>query len=161
MIERFTPIPVIDVFAGPGGLGEGFSACFGDDSKRRFKLVLSIEKDKSAHSSLELRAFYRQFKTENVPLEYYAYLRGEITRDELFNRFPEQSQAASLISWHAELGCDRFPPEIVDQRIKNALCGAKNWVLIGGPPCQAYSLGVECHDIVDGKMCHHIVDKVL
>ena len=25
----------------------------------------------------------------------------------------------------------------------------------------AYCIDVECHDIVDGKMCHHIADKVL
>ena len=30
--------------------------------------------------------------------------------------------------------------EVVDNRIQKALKGEKNWVLIGGPPCQAYSL---------------------
>ncbi len=139
MTENFTPIPVIDIFAGPGGLGEGFSASFDDDRKRHFQLVLSIEKEENAHKTLELRAFFRQFESERVPDEYYAYLRSEITRDELFAKHPAQSRAASLISWRAELGSSEFPPKVVDQRIKNALGGARTWVLIGGPPCQAYS----------------------
>lgn len=139
MTENFTPIPVIDIFAGPGGLGEGFSASFDDDRKRHFQLVLSIEKEENAHKTLELRAFFRQFESDRVPDEYYAYLRGEITRDELFAKHPAQSRAASHISWHAELGSSEFPSNVVDQRIKNALGGARTWVLIGGPPCQAYS----------------------
>ena len=32
------------------------------------------------------------------------------------------------------------PPEVVDGWIDTALGNQKNWVLIGGPPCQAYSL---------------------
>ena len=55
-------IPVIDVFAGPGGLGEGFSAL--RDSRSGlpiFKIALSIEKDHVAHLTLRLRSFFRQF----------------------------------------------------------------------------------------------------
>ncbi len=37
-------IPVIDLFAGPGGLGEGFSN-LKKDGKPQFKVSLSIEKD--------------------------------------------------------------------------------------------------------------------
>jgi len=37
------PIPVIDLFAGPGGLGEGFSAF---DRTPQFKICLSIEKSR-------------------------------------------------------------------------------------------------------------------
>jgi len=51
-------IKVIDLFAGPGGLGEGFSA-----NKNKFKIVVSIENEASAYKTLLLRAFYRQFKT--------------------------------------------------------------------------------------------------
>jgi DNA (cytosine-5)-methyltransferase 1 len=133
------PIPVIDLFAGPGGLGEGFSVSSTPDGKPNFKLVLSIEKDVYAHRTLELRAFFRQFEREAVPEEYYAYLRGEISRDSLFQRYPEQARTASQIAWRAELGNERFPPEVVDARIKKALNGSETWLLIGGPPCQAYS----------------------
>ncbi|HEY9814581.1 MAG TPA: hypothetical protein V6D20_02055, partial [Candidatus Obscuribacterales bacterium] len=58
-------IPVIDLFAGPGGLGEGFSRYpFGDDSK--FRIALSVEKDGNAIQTLRLRAFYRHFPSEEV-----------------------------------------------------------------------------------------------
>jgi DNA (cytosine-5)-methyltransferase 1 len=83
------PIPVIDLFAGPGGLGEGFSVSSTPDGKPNFRLVLSIEKDVYAQRTLELRAFFRQLEREAVPEEYYAYLRGEISRDSLFQRYPE------------------------------------------------------------------------
>ena len=47
-------IPVIDLFAGPGGLGEGFSSFPGIGKRARFKISLSIEKDHVAHHTLEL-----------------------------------------------------------------------------------------------------------
>jgi DNA (cytosine-5)-methyltransferase 1 len=132
-------IPVIDLFAGPGGLGEGFSAFRSPDSSGRFGLALSIEKDRFAHSTLELRAFFRQFESNKVPTEYYQYLRGEISRNELFRKFPPQSRAACRLAWRAELGHEDLNPRTVDLRIRSALGNAYRWILIGGPPCQAYS----------------------
>jgi DNA (cytosine-5)-methyltransferase 1 len=61
------PIPVIDIFAGPGGLGEGFCALQNDDMQRIFKIVLSVEKDIFAHQTLSLRSFFRQFEPNNIP----------------------------------------------------------------------------------------------
>ena len=51
------PLKVIDLFAGPGGLGEGFAALSGTDGDPLFKICLSIEKDPSAQKTLKLRAF--------------------------------------------------------------------------------------------------------
>ena len=53
-------IPIIDLFAGPGGLAEGFSSVLVNE-KRFFKIKLSIEKEENAHKTLELRSFCRQF----------------------------------------------------------------------------------------------------
>jgi len=66
---------VIDIFAGPGGLGEGFAA-YEENGKNPFSLSLSIEKDAAAHSTLLMRSFYRQFGEENIPEEYWDYLKG-------------------------------------------------------------------------------------
>jgi len=71
-------IPIIDIFAGPGGLGEGFCALQDDKGERVFKIVLSIEKDKQAHETLRLRSFFRLFKTGKVPEDYYDFLKGKI-----------------------------------------------------------------------------------
>ena len=134
-----TPIPIIDVFAGPGGLGEGFSALKSENGKPVFKIKLSIEMDDFAHQTLELRAFYRQFSSNAIPTSYYEYLKGKITRDQLFNKHPEEAAKAKNEAWKIELGGRKTDPEVVKSRIKMALDGAKQWVLIGGPPCQAYS----------------------
>jgi DNA (cytosine-5)-methyltransferase 1 len=133
------PIPVIDLFAGPGGLGEGFSSLLTDAGERVFKIKLSIEKDEHAHQTLGLRAFFREFPPKNVPDCFYEYLRGNIKREELFKRYPDQAAQAASEAWLATLGEE--PDKEVDRRIEDALGGEKkNWILIGGPPCQAYSL---------------------
>ena len=132
------PIPVIDIFAGPGGLGEGFSALPGPDGRPAFKIHLSIEKEASAHTTLELRAFYRQFHPSDVPEEYYQHLRGELTREALFTRYSAAADAAASEAWLHELGPSSA--QRVAGRIAESLGAAESWVLIGGPPCQAYSL---------------------
>jgi DNA (cytosine-5)-methyltransferase 1 len=131
-------IPVIDLFAGPGGLAEGFSA-FESDTLRVFRIRLSIEKDPYAHQTLELRSFFRQFSSDKIPDEYYSYLRGEISREELFKTYPSQSKSAKSEALNAELGSEDFPEAKIDYKIKKALGDNKKWILIGGPPCQAYS----------------------
>lgn len=131
-------IPVVDLFAGPGGLGEGFSAVRDACGRRCFNIELSIEKDCHAHRTLELRAFFRAF-AGSVPDAYYSYLRGEISRAELFARYPREAETASDQAWLAELGNPALPPEVVDGRVRRSLHGQDGWVLIGGPPCQAYS----------------------
>ena len=132
-------IPVIDLFAGPGGLGEGFSA-LRRGGRSVFKIGVSIEKDPFAHRTLELRAFFRQFPYRHAPPEYYQRLAGLISSEDLFSGYPRQADAARNEALLMELGSDRFPPFLVDQHIRRAIGAARNWVLIGGPPCQAYSL---------------------
>lgn len=132
-------IPVIDLFAGPGGLGEGFSSIIDENGNNIFKIVLSIEKDTFAHQTLELRSFFRQFKKENIPDEYYQHLRGEIDRDTLFVQYKKEAKSAKEEALKIELGKPEFE-NIIDKKITEALNGALNWLLIGGPPCQAYSL---------------------
>ncbi len=95
MMSKKEAYKVIDVFAGPGGLGEGFVAFGYRMGKFPFKLAVSIEKDPTAHSTLMLRSFYRQFSQDNIPKEYWAYARGDIAKTELFNLYPTQAKAAA------------------------------------------------------------------
>jgi DNA (cytosine-5)-methyltransferase 1 len=142
---KITQIPIIDVFAGPGGLGEGFSSLT-KNSKKIFDIKLSIEKDENAHKTLELRAFVRQFQKDELPEEYYNLCREtniakrEELRKKLFDLYPTQSKIAKEEAWLCELGNEKFSSKVIDSRIKKELNGNKNWLLIGGPPCQAYSL---------------------
>jgi len=157
-------IPVIDLFAGPGGLGEGFSSIYDENGNRIFGIKLSIEKDVHAHETLRLRSFYRQFGRDNIPDIYYSYIKesNPKKRISLFKKlqkeFATEWETACKESWNYELPfkVEKNPDtkekqgytlkEIkrkhkeIDDRIVESLGGEENWLLIGGPPCQAYSL---------------------
>lgn len=134
-------IPIIDLFAGPGGLGEGFSIFRKDNGIHPFKIKLSIEKDPDAHKTLLLRSFFRQFPTGRAPEEYYHFIKNRNGKniDDLLDLYPSEGTAARKESLQAELGGKDHPPEEIDSWISRALEGYEKWVLIGGPPCQAYS----------------------
>lgn len=134
------PIPVIDLFAGPGGLGEGFSSLLDQKQQPFFEIALSIEKDPIAHRTLMLRAVFRRLRGTKDVRYYYSYIRGEI--DEVaFRDIPAVATAfehAAVEARCLELG--KSDEANIDREIRAALKGQETWVLIGGPPCQAYSL---------------------
>lgn len=128
--------PVVDLFAGPGGLGEGFSGHCNPDGGG-FAIRLSVEKDEIAHKTLKLRSFVRQFT--NPPSAYYARLRGDLSTVELYSKYPTQAEHAEREAVCIELGPQTRSK--TDKLVSAALQSIpKRWVLIGGPPCQAYSL---------------------
>lgn len=139
-------IPIIDLFAGPGGLGEGFMSLKNGKDKSVFDIKLSIEKDENAHKTLTWRSFYRQFIKEgkNAPKEYYEAIKETDLkkREQLIevtlNKFSEGLKAKNECQL-IELGSKKWPAKVVDKIITKQLGKEKNWVLIGGPPCQAYS----------------------
>lgn len=134
------PIPIIDLFAGPGGLGEGFSSLLGHKQEPVFEIGLSIEKDPIAHKTLTLRAVFRRLRRTKHIQHYYAYIRGEID-EATFRKVPAVAEAFAHAEKEArclELG--KADEADVDTEIRAALGGKDTWVLIGGPPCQAYSL---------------------
>lgn len=129
-------IPVIDIFAGPGGLAEGFS-------RAGFDIRLSVEMDEHAHQTLRFRSFCRKMLSNRrrKALNYfYSNLVGEAKPDfsKLTEKYVDFWREASDEALLAELGND-CPDEISD-RIENNLGDTQDWVLLGGPPCQAYSI---------------------
>ena len=132
---------VIDLFSGPGGLGEGVSSVIDESGNNPFKVAISVEKEPSAHKTLTTRAFYRKIKglVDGVD-SYFKYVRGELTREELFHLYPKQAKEAitETLGGPRALGEDN---QLIHDRIRELILnhqGAK--VVIGGPPCQAYSL---------------------
>ena len=115
-------IPVIDLFAVPGGLAEGFSSVI-QKGDRKFDIRLSIEKDENAHKTLELRSFYRQFPIGWVPVDYYKVLQEadlsqrEFLKIQLYKKYRHESEKAKQEVWYAELGGKEFPEKIIDRRI--------------------------------------------
>jgi DNA (cytosine-5)-methyltransferase 1 len=131
-------IPVIDLFAGPGGLGEGFSSLKKNGSNV-FKLALSVEKDVNAHQTLTLRALVRAFENR-IPDSYYDYITGQTSKQEFLDNklIHNQLQEAKNEARNATLG--ETSADVVDKWIATGIKNHSKWVLIGGPPCQAYSL---------------------
>ena len=138
-----TTTKVIDLFAGPGGLGEGFSAFRDSGGQQRFKIALSVEKEASAHRTLTLRSLFRQYPDGDVPEVYYQFMRGRLGKfpEDVLYHFPEISHALELARLEAqqfELGKQGQHARVY--RAIRAALGRDECVLLGGPPCQAYSL---------------------
>jgi DNA (cytosine-5)-methyltransferase 1 len=143
LADRRHRFPVIDLFAGPGGLSEGFSSYRDADGHEPFNIALSIEMNRAAHRTLELRAFFRLLNQDRGRADYNRYLKGQLTREALFDLHPEIALAARTKMWRFQLGRE---PEKVDERIRESLADAPGpWILIGGPPCVAYSLAGRAH----------------
>jgi DNA (cytosine-5)-methyltransferase 1 len=133
-------IPIIDLFAGPGGLGEGFASVEDSEGQPVFRIALSVEKDPIAHRTLLLRAAFRLLRGSPAENLYYAYAKGQLSNSEFMaspfvrKAFEHATQEARCL----ELG--KADEKLIDREIQAALNGSTEWVLIGGPPCQAYSL---------------------
>lgn len=130
--------PVVDLFAGPGGLGEGFAELQNGSGNSCFKVVAAIERDEFARQTLLLRHFFRAFKRESVPDEYYSYLAGGISKEDLTKKYKLHWAHAESTALKISLGDDNH--DDVKKLIQHYLRKSKKWALIGGPPCQAYSL---------------------
>lgn len=179
-------IPIIDIFAGPGGLGEGFSSIT-ENGERVFDVKLSIEKNEQAYKTLLLRSFFRKFPLQETPPLYYAYVREndkkkqEKLLDQLKVEYEEEWIEAEKEAWNFELP---YPEEfdekgnfkggytkeqiderhnLIDSRIHAALPENEEFLLIGGPPCQAYSLVGRARNqgIFDGDHRVHLYKEYL
>jgi DNA (cytosine-5)-methyltransferase 1 len=118
----------IDLFAGAGGLSEGFI-------QAGFEPIAHVEIEKSACNTLKTRAAYHYLKSNKKYKIYISYLKGEITREELYNIIPNEVLESVI---NAPIG-DENNNEIHYQ-IDKCLGARKVDLIIGGPPCQAYSL---------------------
>lgn len=131
------PIKIVDLFAGPGGLGEGFSSL--DDS---FEIIVSAEMDPYAHATLQLRAYFRLLQKEKPGFisDYYKFCNGESSEpysEHTHDLWLKSLEEARQIKLGSEEGNQELDERIQNDHLKE---NNENWVLIGGPPCQAYSL---------------------
>lgn len=118
----------IDLFAGAGGLSEGFI-------RAGFSPIAHIEMDKEAVNTLKTRmAYHYLLKNKKVNI-YNDYLKGFISRDQLYKKIPQNLLDTCM--------CETISKEALQKIYSNidALLQSKEVdVIIGGPPCQAYSL---------------------
>lgn len=121
-------IAFLDLFAGCGGLSEGFI-------RQGYQPVAHIEMDVAACNTLKTRQLYHWLRDTGSLEDYYRYLNCEITREELYDMAPS-SILDSVIN--AEIS-ESTIKDLFD-RVEQKLYGEQLDIIIGGPPCQAYSL---------------------
>lgn len=118
----------IDLFSGAGGLTEGFV-------RAGYNIIAHIEKEYPASLTLKTRIAYHYLKGNNQLDLYYSYINGEISREELYSYIPEKFLDSVI---NEEINDDTLNE--IYKKI-DVLKGEQNIdIIIGGPPCQAYSL---------------------
>lgn len=119
----------VDLFAGAGGLSEGFI-------RAGFHALAHLEMDQSACATLRTRTVYHYLMQYPYGRELYGqYLKGEIAREQLY-----AGVRTSLLDGvlHAEISWETMSH--IFQRIDSLVGMQPVDLILGGPPCQAYSL---------------------
>jgi DNA (cytosine-5)-methyltransferase 1 len=117
----------IDLFAGAGGLSEGFI-------RAGYKPIAHVEMDEAACFTLKTRTAYHYLKSKNKSDEYVKYLKGDIDRKTLYALVKEEMSSVINLALSDDNNREIF------KRIDRLLDGKDVDLIIGGPPCQAYSL---------------------
>lgn len=121
----------IDLFAGAGGLSEGFM-------QAGFNPIAHVEMNALAAQTLVTRSAYYYLKENNQLHVYYQYIRGDLTQKEFLEKIPSSIKQSVI----CEMMSDATLPYIfntIDEIMKLRNIQTVD-VVIGGPPCQAYSL---------------------
>ncbi|MDN8306557.1 DNA cytosine methyltransferase [Acinetobacter baumannii] len=118
----------LDVFAGAGGLSEGFI-------QAGFMPVAHVEADEAACATLKTRQAYHWLKDNNKIDIYKDYLEGNITRNEFWRRVPQEVLDSVINEF---IGPESL--KSIFEKVDKFLNGKKLDIIVGGPPCQAYSV---------------------
>jgi DNA (cytosine-5)-methyltransferase 1 len=124
----------IDLFAGAGGLSEGFI-------RAGFKPIAHVEMNKDACDTLKTRSVYHYLRANNRISDYQKYLKGEITRNEYWSLVPD-----NVIEPIINKEISNHTLDSIFQIIDSRLLDEKVDIVIGGPPCQAYSVAGRARD---------------
>ena len=118
----------IDLFSGAGGLSEGFI-------RKGFKAIAHVEMDKASCNTLLTRTAYHYLIEKGQKGIYVDYLKNKITRDELYNLLPKELKKSVI---NESIGVDNNTK--IFKQIDEIKGTKKIDLIVGGPPCQAYSL---------------------
>ena len=132
-------VQVVDLFSGPGGLAEGFAGCRDEHGDAPFEIALSVENERSAHRTLLLRAFLRKFG-DSYPSCYYTFLNDGGTEPNWAELYPRQWGAAVRETLRLEIGTQAANVAVSARVRAIRRQSGGGTVLLGGPPCQSYSL---------------------
>ena len=121
----------IDLFAGAGGLSEGFI-------QSGYRPVAHVEMNEYAAKTIETRIAYYYLKDNKGINSYYDYEKGKITREQLLEKVPKE-ELSTVINKEMSGATIKEIFSIIDN-IKREKGIETIDVIIGGPPCQPYSL---------------------
>lgn len=121
----------IDLFAGAGGLSEGFI-------QSGYRPIAHVEMNEYAAQTIETRIAYYYLKENNNLENYYKYERNEISRGKLLELIPEE-ELETIINKEISEATIKDIFQTIDTIKAEKEIGQVD-VIIGGPPCQAYSL---------------------
>jgi len=125
----------IDLFAGAGGLSEGFI-------RAGFRGLAHVEADSDASTTLETRLCYWYLRSKGRLNTYKDYLLGQADRELMVKQVPKW-YTRSVIN---EEICAKNLRSLYRQI--DAIKGNCNVdLVVGGPPCQAYSLVGRSRDL--------------
>lgn len=122
----------IDLFAGAGGLSEGFV-------KAGFLPVAHVEMNHDAVETLKTREVFHYCDKHDLVPQYNSYLQGNISKEEIRELVPEILLERVIEEEMCEDNLDELFSKI-DSLIKKQKIHKVVDVVVGGPPCQAYSL---------------------
>ena len=118
----------LDLFAGAGGLSEGFI-------RAGFNPIAHVEMDQAACYTLRTRIAYHWLKEQDNLRQYIDYLKGDISRKEFYNLVPNEVTGSVINEEIREATLSDIFHQV------DLLLGNKKLdLIVGGPPCQAYSL---------------------
>lgn len=132
----------VDLFAGAGGLSEGFV-------NSGFTPVAHLEMDNHACDTLKTRIAYHNLRANKQLDIYYDYLQGKITKEKLYSAIPQEELDTVI--------CDKIDSSTINaifNKIDDLKKNKNIDLIIGGPPCQAYSLVGRSRDLHGMKHDH-------
>jgi DNA (cytosine-5)-methyltransferase 1 len=144
MSNQCAPV-ALDLFAGPGGLSDGFV-------QAGFEIAAQVEKDQTACETLQLRVMFRELKKRGKLREYWKLIRGDISQEDLLKKYPDIADRCAAQVINREFGSKDSTadgPTAIYRLMQDGiehLKARKAHVLLGGPPCQAFSLAGRSRD---------------
>ena len=118
----------IDLFSGAGGLSEGFI-------RAGYNPIAHVEMNPDACNTLKTRTAFHFLNKIGKQKLYYDYLYGKITRDQLWDSVPK-----NLIESVINIEISKQNLDSIFNIIDGSLNETNVDIIIGGPPCQAYSI---------------------
>lgn len=134
-MKKNNKLTFIDLFAGAGGLSEGFI-------RAGFEPIAHVEMNKDACDTLRTRAVYHWHKQNGTENIYYEYLKSENkNKEEFWNSAPESIKNSVINKEISEETLEEIFEKIDLLNEQKSVD-----VVIGGPPCQAYSIAGRARD---------------